>query len=106
MTLDLLKVGPQAAEMAQYAAERYRLFGSRLVEARMLLRRHASEWQALAAVAVGAGRRLPPPLEPLDVHAAVGPAPRDHIALPTDGSPIEPGPHRSPRLFLLHIRLG
>src|SRR3954447_25706460 len=103
MTLDLLKVGPQAAEMVQHAAERYRQFGSRLVEARTLLRQHASEWQALSAVAVGAGRRLPRPLEPLDVHPAVGPTPRDYIAIATDGSQIEPDRHGSADFFLLNI---
>src|SRR3954447_10522957 len=103
MTLDLLKVGPQAAEMAQHAAERYRQFGSRLVEARALLRQHASSWQAFAAIAVNASRRLPRPLEPLDVHAAVDSAPRDHIVIATDGSQIEPDRHGVADFFLLNV---
>ena len=103
MTLDLLKVGPQAAEMAQHAAERYRLFGSRLEEARTILRQHASEWQSLQSVAAGSGRRLPRPLEPLDTHLAVGPAPRDHVVVGTDGSQIEPDRHGVADFFLLNV---
>jgi hypothetical protein len=103
MTLDLLKVGPQAAEMAQHAAERYRQFGSRLGEAQALLRRHAHEWEALRAIAEKARRRLPLPLEPLSLHASVGPVAPDHVVIGTDGSQIEPDRHGVADVFLLNI---
>jgi hypothetical protein len=103
MTLDLLKVGPQAAEMAQLAAARFRQFGSALVEAQALLRRHSPDWEALQSVAAQSRRRLPLPLEPLDLRATVGPGPRDHVVIATDGSQIEPDRHGVGDFFLLNV---
>lgn len=103
MTLDLLKVGPQAAQMAHYSAERYRQFGSRLDEARAILRREAPHWEDLGKVAARSRRRLPRPLEPLDVRASVAPAPRDYVVIATDGSQIEPDRHGAADFFLLNV---
>src|SRR5215212_6480149 len=100
MTLDLLKVGPQAAEMAHHAAVRFRQYGAGLPEAQALLRRHAGRWEELAALA-GSGRRLPRPLEPLDTRVRVGAAPSDHVVIATDGSQIEPDRHGVADFFLL-----
>ena len=102
MTLDLLKVGPQAAEMAHHAAVRFRQYGARLPEAQALLRKHAGRWEELAALA-GSGRRLPRPLEPLDTRVRVGAAPSNHVVIATDGSQIEPDRHGVADFFLLNV---
>ena len=102
MTLDLLKVGPQAAEMAHHAAVRFRQYGARLPEAQALLRKYAGRWEELAALA-GSGRRLPRPLEPLDTRVRVGAAPSDHVVIATDGSQIEPDRHGVADFFLLNV---
>ena len=51
----------------------------------------------------GSGRRLPRPLEPLDVRVSVGPAPTDHVVIATDGSQIEPDRHGVADFFLLNV---
>ena len=71
MTLDMLKVSRQVAEMARDLALRFRLLGPRLAEAQAILDARAVDWEALAAVAADSRRRLPRPLEPLDAHHAV-----------------------------------
>ena len=103
MTLDLLKVSPQVAEMARDVALRYRLRGPRLEQARTVLKALAPDWDQLEAVARGSQRRLARPLERLDARHSVLPPPHDYIVLATDGSQIEPDRHGPADFFLLNV---
>jgi hypothetical protein len=103
MTLDMLKVSRQVAEMARDMAHRFRLRGPRLAEAQAILRVRAADWEALAEVAAASRRRLPRPLEPLDLHHGVAAPPLNHVVIATDGSQIEPDRHSGADFFLLNV---
>lgn len=103
MTLDMLKVSRQVAEMARDMAHRFRLRGPRLAEAQALLDACADDWEALVAVAEAARRRLPRPLEPLNVRRVVAAPPLNHVVIATDGSQIEPDRHSGGDFFLLNV---
>ena len=81
MTLDMLKVSRQVAEMARDMAHRFRLRGPRLAEAQAILRARAADWEVLAEVAAASRRRLPRPLEPLDLHHGVAAPPVNHVVI-------------------------
>lgn len=103
MTLDMLKVSRQVAEMARDMAHRFRLRGPRLAEAQALLDARADDWEALVAVAEASSRRLPRPLEPLNVRRVVAAPPLNHVVIATDGSQIEPDRHSGADFFLLNV---
>jgi hypothetical protein len=103
MTLDMLKVSRQVAEMARDLAHRYRELGPRLAEAREILAARAGDWQALAEVALGAQRRLARPLERLDAFHTASAPPLNHVVIATDGSQIEPDRHIGADFFLLNV---
>ncbi len=103
MTLDMLKVSRQVADMARDMAHRFRLRGPRLAEAQALLDARADDWEALVAVAEAASRRLPRPLEPLNVRRVTTAPPLNHVVIATDGSQIEPDRHSGGDFFLLNV---
>src|SRR4051794_27342695 len=103
MTLDMLKVSRQVAEMARDLAVRFRLLGPRLAEAQAILDTHAADWETLASIADDSQRRLPRPLEPLDAHHAVANVRPNHVVIATDGSQIEPDRHSGADFFLLNV---
>jgi hypothetical protein len=103
MTLDMLKVSRQVAEMAREMAHHLRLRGPRLAEALEILDARADDWEALAAVARASQRRLPVPLEPLNVRRVGTAPPPNHVVIATDGSQIEPDRHSGADFFLLNV---
>ncbi|MGE3267612.1 MAG: DNA double-strand break repair nuclease NurA [Chloroflexota bacterium] len=103
MTLDLLKVGPQVAEMARSSAAQYLSLGPRIQEAQAVMARLAPDWSELEEFAASSQRRLPRPQEPLDVRRPAQPVPRDHTVIATDGSQIEPDRHAMADFFLLNV---
>ena len=103
MTLDMLKVSRQVAEMARDMAQRFRLRGPRLAEAQAILDERADDWEALAAVAQESRRRLCRPLEPLNLRHVRRAPPPNHVVIATDGSQIEPDRHSGADFFLLNV---
>jgi hypothetical protein len=103
MTLDLLKVGPQVAEMARTSAAGFRQHGPRVLEAQAVLARLAPKWSELEELAASSSRRLPRPQEPLDARHEAAPVPADHLVIATDGSQIEPDRHAMSDFFLLNV---
>jgi hypothetical protein len=103
MTLDMLKVSRQVAEMARVMAHTLRQRGPRLAEARAILDARAGEWESMAELAAASKRRLPRPLGPLDERHAVGAPPLNHVVIATDGSQIEPDRHSGADFFLLNV---
>jgi hypothetical protein len=103
MTLDMLKVSRQVADMARDVAQRFRLRGPRLAEAQQILDARADDWEALAEVAESSRRRLARPIEPLDARHVAPAAPTNHVVIATDGSQIEPDRHSGADFFLLNV---
>ncbi|MCC7367387.1 MAG: DNA double-strand break repair nuclease NurA [Chloroflexi bacterium] len=103
MTLDLLKVGPQMAEMARASGAYLRGRGPRIEEAQAVLARLAPRWMDLEELAASAERRLPRPQEPLDARHPGIPLPPEHVVIATDGSQIEPDRHAMSDFFLLNV---
>src|SRR4051812_7008980 len=103
MTLDMLKVSRQVAEMAREMAHQFRLRGPRLAEAQAILDDRADDWEALLVVAEASRRRLPRPLEPLNLRHVAAPLPANHVVIATDGSQIEPDRHSGADFFLLNV---
>lgn len=103
MTLDMLKASRQVAAMAREMAHHFRLRGPRLAEAQEILDARADDWEALTAVAKGSQRRLPVPLEPLNVRRVGTVPPPNHVVIATDGSQIEPDRHSGAEFFLLNV---
>src|SRR5690349_21634938 len=103
MTLDLLKVGPQVADMARTSASTYLQHQPRVVEAQQVLARLAPRWSELEEIAASSQRRLPRPQERLDARYDAPAVPQDHIVIATDGSQIEPDRHAMSDFFLLNV---
>ncbi len=103
MTLDMLKVSPRVSVMARDLKSRFEALGPRMDEARSLARLRAGAWDDLADLALGSKRRLPRPLERLDVREAAEPPPVNHVVIATDGSQIEPDRHGPADYFLLNV---
>ncbi len=103
MTLDMLKVSPRGAAMADSLAVRFGQRPHRLAEARRILTAQAGNWEALAVVAAASKRRLARPLEALDARYTAPDLPRDHVVIATDGSQIEPDRHGPADFFLLNV---
>lgn len=103
MTLDMLKVSPRVSAMARDLKARFMQLGLGLDEARGLLQARAADWPAIAELARDARRRLPRPLEPLDLRGPAGPLAPDHVVIATDGSQIEPDRHGPADYFLINV---
>jgi hypothetical protein len=103
MTLDMLKVSPQVVQLGGDLASRFALHGPRLEQARAVMKEQAADWEALRDVAAASRRRLARPMEPLDARHPGSDPPREHVAIATDGSQIEPDRHGPADFFLLNV---
>lgn len=103
MSLDLLKVAPQVAQLGRSLEGRAGWLARRQRLARDLLAELSPDWEALAERVPPTAARFGEPREPLLTRRAAPPAPADHVVVATDGSQIEPDRHGLAEYFLINV---